>query len=255
MSKKQCFQSPLRFCGSISPAFTHHFSWDYMSGDALVHVAAINSEMYYTYVDETIPPDYSWQRAAQWAWLDADLTAAKERGASWQLVYAHRPLYCSNVDDMPDCSSDAEMMRKGWTNGTTEPEWGLETLFLRHKIDLFISGHEHSYERIHPVYNGSVDWSAVSSDGHTYTNAQYPVYIVTGSAGCQELFDLFDDVFMGPWSAARSSTYGFGSLQVHNTTHLFWEQILDEGNQGTDIMWIIKDAKQDKDIDIMIANE
>ena len=41
------------------------------------------------------------------------------------------------------------------------------------------SGHEHSYERMYPVYNLEVIQ-------HDYFNARAPIYIVTGTAGCNE---------------------------------------------------------------------
>ena len=42
------------------------------------------------------------------------------------------------------------------------------------------TGHEHSYERMYPVYNLEVIQ-------HDYFNARAPIYIVTGTAGCNEL--------------------------------------------------------------------
>ncbi len=59
-------------------------------------------------------------------WLRADLAAARARGIDWLIVYAHRPMYCSNVDDMPDCSKDAEQLRDGYLNLDGTREYGLE---------------------------------------------------------------------------------------------------------------------------------
>ena len=73
---------------------------------------------------------------------------------------------------------------------------------------------------------------------HTHTNPRYPVHIVTGSAGCQEYLEWFDDVFIPAWSVVRSPTYGYGHLIVHNETHLYWDQLLDEGRGGRDWLWI-----------------
>ena len=150
-------------------------------------------------------------------------------------MYGHRPLYCSNVDDMPDCSSDAETLRFG-INDTSL--YGLEVILMKYNVDLYLCGHEHSYERSFPVFNGTVQ----PQDTTHYLNPLYPIYIVTGSAGCQEGFDYYDKVFYGPYSAFRSSSYGYGHLTVYNSTHLYWDQYLDEGRSGTDYFWIEKES-------------
>ena len=55
---------------------------------------------------------------------------------------------------------------------------GLEDTFNTHAIDLAFWGHEHSYERMWPVYNRNV--YNLTTD--PYHNAPAPIYIVTGSA-------------------------------------------------------------------------
>ena len=66
----------------------------------------------------------------RYAWLDSDLSSARTRGVDWLIVYGHRPMYCSNIDDLPDCSIDATALRDGWLNQTTgEREYGMEVLF------------------------------------------------------------------------------------------------------------------------------
>jgi hypothetical protein len=48
----------------------------------------------------------------------------------------------------------------------------------------------------------------------------------------------------GPWSALRSSTYGWGRMLIHNATHMEFTQYLDEGRAGTDHWWIKKKARE-----------
>ena len=215
------------------------FSWEYKSGGALVHVVAINTEMYYDYVIEGVtPPDYSEQRKAQYQWLDMDLAAAR-KNADWVIVYGHRPMYCSDVDSLGDCTSDAQVLREGYVyNSSTPAQWGMDDLIARHNVDMYFTAHEHSYERIFPVWQGHID----VQQNHTHHNPRYPVHIVTGSAGCQEYLEWFDDVFVPAWSVVRSPTYGYGHLIVHNETHLYWDQLLDEGRGGRDWLWIERDA-------------
>lgn len=52
-----------------------------------------------------------------------------------------------------------------------------------------------------------------------------PVHIITGSAGCQENTDNFIK-HPDPWSAFRSSNYGFSRMQIFNSSHLYFEQVL-----------------------------
>jgi hypothetical protein len=65
---------------------------------------------------------------------------------------------------------------------------------------LVFTGHQHMYERIFPVFNGTVDSSAVK-DKHTYLNPRTPTYIVQGTAGA-----VIKEEFVQPaptWSAFR----------------------------------------------------
>lgn len=77
-----------------------------------------------------------------------------------------------------------------------------------------------------------------------YVDPLYPTHIISGAGGCREYYDYYDEVFYGAWSVLRSSTYGYGHLTVHNATHLYWEQLLDEGHGGKDTLWIVKQKKE-----------
>jgi len=205
------------------------FSWEYLSGGALVHMVAISTEIYYVYVDNEVPPDFSVQRKAQYEWLQKDLAAAQAKGADWIIVYGHRPMYCSNVDDPPSCSNDTNTLKYG-INGS----YGLEAILKNYSVDIYLSGHQHSYERTYPVYQDE----SQMQENHTYVNSSDPVHIVSGNAGNQEDLDWFGPVYE-PWSCVRSSTYGYGHLKVYNKTHLYWDQIIAEG-VGLDWLWMVK---------------
>ena len=75
---------------------------------------------------------------------------------------------------------------------------------MEYGVDLEIWAHEHTYERMYPVYNRTV----FNGTTDPYVDPTAPVHVVTGSAGCQENTDTFV-VNPGPWSAFRSSNYGF----------------------------------------------
>jgi Icc-related predicted phosphoesterase len=54
----------------------------------------------------------------------------------------------------------------------------IEPLILKYKVDLFMSGHIHVYERIYPVMNGTV-----VATGDVYTNPAATVHVIQGTGG------------------------------------------------------------------------
>jgi len=67
----------------------------------------------------------------QLEWLDKELAAST---SDWKIMFFHHPLYSS-----------------GETHGSAELQRGLlEPVFLKHGVNVVISGHEHFYERIKP---------------------------------------------------------------------------------------------------------
>ncbi|KJE95760.1 hypothetical protein CAOG_06175 [Capsaspora owczarzaki ATCC 30864] len=187
-----------------------------------VHFVAFSTEMYYN-TNQTI--------AEQYAWLEADLAqaVANRDKQPWIVLFGHRPIYCSNVDDMPDCSSDARTLREG--------PYSIDNLLAKYNVDIFYSAHEHSYELTWPVSKGQ--WQEFPNP-NVYVNPIYTVNIIAGAAGCPEDLSYFDSVFYGPWSNYRSASYGYGHFMAHNATHLHWTQNIAEGAEGTNDLWIIK---------------
>ncbi|BFZ07359.1 hypothetical protein BsWGS_10399 [Bradybaena similaris] len=171
-------------------------------------------------------------------WLKKDLTEANlpENRAKrpWIVTFGHRPMYCSNNDN-DDCTSHESLVRVGVPMLNIP---GLEPLFYEQGVDVAIWAHEHSYERLWPVYkmkveNGSYD--------EPYTNPSGITHIITGSAGCSERVEYFEK---NPpeWSAFRSSDYGYTRMKFFNTTHLYVEQVSDDkGGQIIDSFTLIKD--------------
>jgi len=105
-----------------------------------------------------------------------EATSAENRTQRpWIIVYGHRPMYCSN-QDKDDCTRLETLTRVG----IPITHWfGMEDLFMDSGVDLLIWAHEHSYERLWPiydreVYNGSLE--------EPYRNPGALVHITTGSA-------------------------------------------------------------------------
>jgi hypothetical protein len=214
--------------------FANYRNRFYMPGDSQnmwyswnmgpIHFVAYSTEVYFT-------DSIRWTKERQKAWLEEDLRIANlhRHEQPWIIAYGHRPMYCSNIDH-DDCTKNNSIVRLG-----------LEDLFFEQGIDLIIEAHEHSYERLWPVFNETVTQ-------FNYTNPLAPVHIISGAAGCNEgdgycLNPIREP--LGEWSAFRSSgitTYGYAKMHIYNATHLHWQelQMLDD-DHVLDEIWIVQD--------------
>eukprot|EP00058_Branchiostoma_floridae_P011296 XP_002596784.1 hypothetical protein BRAFLDRAFT_73700 [Branchiostoma floridae] len=178
------------------------------------HIIGFSTEVYF-YVQYGLK-----QMTEQYKWLEQDLMEAakpenrKER--PWIITMGHRPMYCSN-NDHDDCTRHESVLSG---------------------VDLEIWAHEHTYERLWPVYDYKVYNGSMATP---YTNPKAPVHIITGSAGCRERHDGW--IANPPvWSALRNSDYGYTKFKLHNSTHLYLEQVSDDKDgQVIDSIWVIKD--------------
>lgn len=57
--------------------------------------------------------------------------------------------------------------------------FALEPLLYKYGVDLALWAHEHSYERLWPIYNRTVMNGSLENP---YTNPKAPVHVTTGSA-------------------------------------------------------------------------
>ncbi|KAK9512350.1 hypothetical protein O3M35_000795 [Rhynocoris fuscipes] len=179
------------------------------------HFISINTEAYY-YLKYGIK-----LLIKQYRWLEEDLKKANlpenRSKRPWIITYGHKPMYCSN-QPKDDCKEFSTRVRVG----LPLMEWfGLEDLFYKNRVDLEIWAHEHSYERLWPIYNYTVKNGSIEEP---YTNPGAPVHIITGSAGCKELTANFTP-HARPWSAFRTIEYGYTKLHILNSSHLHIEQV------------------------------
>ena len=76
---------------------------------------------------------------------------------------------------------------------------------LKYHVDLYLSGHQHMYERVYPVINGTV-----MMKGNAYVDPNAPVHIVQGTGGANA---SADDIIPQPdWSAVRNDLWGYGRM-------------------------------------------
>ncbi|XP_070488858.1 acid phosphatase type 7 isoform X1 [Equus przewalskii] len=170
----------------------------------------------------------------QFHWLESDLQKANQNRAArpWIITMGHRPMYCSNAD-LDDCTWHESKVRKGLRGRF----YGLEDLFYKYGVDLQLWAHEHSYERLWPIYNYQV---FNGSQEKPYTNPRGPVHIITGSAGCEERLTPFS-LFPRPWSALRVKEYGYTRLHILNGTHTHLQQVSDDQDgKIVDDIWVVR---------------
>jgi len=96
----------------------------------------MNGERYYTFKPEKASVrffalDSNYIDAKQLEWLDKELAAS---GSDWKIMFFHHPLYSSG-----ETHGSADLQREQ-----------LEPLFVKHGVNVVLTGHEHFYERIKP---------------------------------------------------------------------------------------------------------
>lgn len=96
-------------------------------------------------------------------WLRDELSRPR---LPWTIVYFHHPLYSTGPH--------------GREASTIERRELLAPIFDEFEVDLVLCGHDHIYERTHPVRGGAVRdaWQ-----GNVYRSPRGTVYVVTGGGG------------------------------------------------------------------------
>ncbi|KAF4677415.1 hypothetical protein FOL47_001627 [Perkinsus chesapeaki] len=135
--------------------------------------------------------EHDWTEGSeQWKWLNEELSKVNRSITPWVIVTSHRPMIVSAYGSSEDPVE--EQLRLA-----------MLPLFKKHKVDLFVGGHWHHYERSDPI------------DG--------TVHVIAGSAGAKdETVYPYRDLPTVPvkWPWVR----GYLELQVsrENMTGIFW---------------------------------
>jgi 3',5'-cyclic AMP phosphodiesterase CpdA len=96
----------------------------------------------------------------QYEWLGETLSsAAADASVRWIVVYGHHPVY-SHATGISGHGSDRDLRKH------------LVSLYERYGVDLVLAGHDHHYERTHPILG-----ARPVADGCG------PVYVLTGGGG------------------------------------------------------------------------
>ena len=173
------FEYPYRFFRSNSIPFyavlgNHDIRTN--NGEDQVKYRGYNMQgRYYTFVKETVQffaldtnKNASWTE--QLAWLEENLANSS---ATWKIVFGHHPIYSSGVHGNTDRLIEI-----------------LPPLFSRYGVQLYLNGHDHNYERTHPI------------EGTTY---------LTCGAGAK-----LRPVGKSDWTAYSVAKLSFASIEVHS---------------------------------------
>jgi hypothetical protein len=172
--------------------------------------------------------------AAQFAWLTSELkSAAADPTVHWIIVTGHRPQINSDTSEY-----SAHNPASGQLFRTLEP------LFHRFGVDMYLCGHQHMFEFVHPVgLNGSVLQTPLPQYrglSNVYVQPPGTVRVVQGTGG---IF-MFTESYVNPqpaWSWVRTDQYGFGRVTIHNSTLLQYEYVeTSNGNKVNHAFYIAK---------------
>jgi len=161
-----------------------------------------------------------------------DLRSVDRDKTPFVIVVAHRPMYCSSmIFSLPGaffhrCITEAPRLRKPF-----------EDVLLETGVDLFLSGHNHQFERSHPMYKGKAVTRGEKLGNNTvYRNPGAPVFIVNGAAGNREGNDpSWLPEWLVKWRAAHSTHFhmGYGRIQA-TRSQLDWEYVDATSGKVTD---------------------
>ncbi|XP_003740287.1 acid phosphatase type 7 [Galendromus occidentalis] len=197
-----------------------------------VHIVSISAEFYFFL-------HFGFEQIKyQFDWLVQDLTEANEQEnrekRPWIFLMAHRPMYCTNLGN-GDCDRINSIIRTGmpFTNN-----FALEPLLKKFGVDIMWTGHQHSYERLWPVFNATVQ----NNKSEPYSNPDAPIHIVTGSPGCEENLSPFGDDPLNVSAFRSSDVYTFSRLSVVRKTQLLFQQVAVPEGRVLDEIVIVKDT-------------
>jgi len=185
------FALPLETYGGSTPMW-----YSFHRGNA--HWVVISTETDYPHAF------YPTSFGNQLQWLDADLKAAVAARAvrPWIFVVGHRPVYTS-MKGYYACDKT-----RCWPTGDGAVVQGaFESLLLKYNVDMYISGHVHSYSRTYPIAVNGTSFTT------SYVAPKSPVYLNVGCGGNEDGLSLGYNATV-PWAATFYEGWGFGIMSL-----------------------------------------
>lgn len=217
------FQMPSKGSNGVDNLW---YSFDY----GAVHFVVISAETNFPgSPDDTYTGESLRDFGDQPKWLENDLRLAYQNrdNVPFVIVLGHRPVYTiySSKEDEP-IGQAAKL--QAW----------LEPLFEKYKVDMYISGHVHSYERQSPIYESKPYFTSKTQ----HNNPGHTMYIVHGSSGNEESLNTIDKPKrknVPSWSISNEpSQLGVGLLHIDSKTKLRWEYISATSKQPMDTLTV-----------------
>jgi hypothetical protein len=209
--------------------------WYAFTAGSVRVISIANDDIVYQDAGNSYVRGYS--AGAQKAWLEKELAAARgDHGIDWIVVCMHQVAIST-----ADMFNGADLgIRQEWV-----------PLFDKYGVDLVVCGHEHHYERSHPIRGGEANQTLTPIPAATATDlidtTKGTVHMVIGGGGtsapsnqlffnppqCRVIVSVGDrDPATGkrppvyvkeqaPWSAVRNAahSYGFAAFTVDPGSH------------------------------------
>jgi len=170
------------------------------TGSASEAVSGDNGVFWYSFEEGPVhvvvlSSEHNWTRSSrQYAWLAADLASVDKRVTPWTVLATHRMMYTTQTEEEGDYHVSLVFRRE------------VEPLLAKHKVNLMLVGHQHSYERSCAVYDGKC----------LPPNEQGTVHMCVGSAGASLERGGFDPR-LGEWSLKHVNAWGYIRLEANAT--------------------------------------
>eukprot|EP00592_Proboscia_alata_P020046 CAMPEP_0194429124 /NCGR_PEP_ID=MMETSP0176-20130528/43735_1 /TAXON_ID=216777 /ORGANISM="Proboscia alata, Strain PI-D3" /LENGTH=481 /DNA_ID=CAMNT_0039241913 /DNA_START=88 /DNA_END=1530 /DNA_ORIENTATION=- len=139
----------------------------------------------------------------QYMWLKKELESVNRDVTPWLIVMMHAPMYNTFSHHTSD-KKYADIISNN-----------IETLLVKHSVNLVFSGHVHAYMRTKQLYAGNVTRGA-------------PRHFIVGTGGAPVSSKIVQNgyIFEQPEEWIEHRQYGFhgyGRLHILNQTHANWE--------------------------------
>ncbi|MDB4924974.1 metallophosphoesterase family protein [Mucilaginibacter sp.] len=208
------FQRPFPVFFELMNLPGDQLNYSYNYGNA--HFIAINSG--YAQGAEKVGKVLFAENSEEYKWLEADLkNARQDKNVKWIIMYSHYPLFVFGVSHI-----------QTWQNH-------IQPLVDKYKVDLYIAGHRHVYER-HKAIKGTQIFE--QADVHVYNKPQGTVYVNNGSSGGSLQgaggWDMPDMLF-----TPRQKIYTYSEMTIQGNTIAY--KVFDKQGNPVDYFKLIKD--------------
>ena len=184
-------------------ALPHNERW-YSYDWGNVHIVSLDTQSLY------IP------ESNQLEWLEDDLIqASADPGIEWIIVFFHIPPYSSSL------AHGSNLLVRN----------NICPVLEAYEVDVVFNGHDHTYERSFPIYDGQV----IDDHPNEYHNPAGTIYVVTGGGG-KSLYEIGSDY----WTAYTESIYQHVKVDILQKDKTLYLQSVSSNGDLIDECWIYK---------------